>query len=294
MTPREKRRIPESEAALVEAFCAMIEARNRSIDEARAKPAESVPDHWLKRKRWTIYREACGWDLLLDEEATRVQIGIEAKLAMNAKVIHQALSGAEDRYWHAKGPDYRAVLVPAGGRNTELRDICDRIGLTVLSIRDASPWSAQPMWHLSTPSGLPAQDDPTDFAMHGWHWWAPLERCKLPDYIPDVPAGVAAPIQLTEWKIRAIKLWILLDRRGHVTRGDMKALGLSQSRFCDRYHGMLKPDPSAGGYVRHDASPDFRAQHPRNYAEIEADFEKWAPPGYRIEAELAASDEGKS
>jgi hypothetical protein len=286
---REKRRVPESEAALVEAFCALIEQRNERIQKCRG--ADDHPHG--KKKLWTIYREACDWDLMLAEEGSGVQIGIEAKLCLNIKVLNQALSGSSNERWQTSGPDYRAVLVPRGGRNgAELGLICDRLGLTVLGIYDMRPYSAEPEWHLS--DQLPDQDDPTDFCMDGWHWWAPLERCKLPDYVPDVPAGVASPLKLTEWKIRAIKLWILLDRRGHVTRADMKALGLSQSRFCDRFHGMLKPDPSAGGYVRHDASPDFRAQHPRNYAEIEADFEKWTPPGYRIEAELAASEQGNA
>jgi hypothetical protein len=263
----------------------MIEQRNARIDVDRAKPAGSVPDHWLKRKKWTIYREACGWDLVLAEEQTSVQVGIEAKLCLNAKVLSQALVGASDYSWHARGPDYRAVLVPSGGRNTELRQLCDLVGLTVLSLYDCHPYSAEPEWHLHQPSQLPDEDDPSEFFMAGWHSWLPIEREKLPDYIPDVQAGVKSPVQLTEWKIRAIKLWILLERRGVVTRGDMKALGLSPTRFTDRFNGFLTPDPGAGGYVKHDASPDFRAQHPRNYAEIEADFEKWIPPGYRIEAE---------
>lgn len=284
----EPRRVPESEAALVEAFCALIEQRNDRIRGDREKPAGSVSDHWLKRKLWTIYREACGWDLLLAEELTGVQIGIEAKLCLNAKVLSQALVGASDYSWQARGPDYRAVLVPAGGRNLELRQLCDLVGLTVLSLYDTRPYSGEPEWSLHSPSRLPDQDDPTDFYMAHWHWWAPLEREKLPDYIPDVRAGVKSPIQLTEWKVRAIKLWILLERRGRVTRGDMKALGLSPTRFTDRFNGMLTPDPSAGGYVKHGDSPDFRAQHPRNYAEIEADFEKWMPPGYRMELEQAA------
>jgi hypothetical protein len=281
---REKRRIPESEAALVEAFCSIIEKRNSRIDEDRAKPAGTVPDHWLKRKKWTIYPEACSWDLVLAEEQTGVQIGIEAKLCLNAKVLSQALAGASDHSWHARGPDYRAVLVPGGGRNLELSQLCDLIGLTVLSIYDCHPYGDEPQWNLHSPSQLPDEDDPSEFHMAHWHSWLPIEREKLPDYIPDVKAGVKSPVQLTEWKVRAIKLWILLDKFGKVTRGDMKALGLSPTRFTDRFNGFLKPDPSAGGYVRYNGSPDFRSQHPRNYSEIEADFEKWCPPGYKMEA----------
>jgi len=278
----ERRRVPESEAALVQAFITLIDGRNARIDENRAR-AEQLGQ---PRRKWTIYPEACGWDLVLAEEETSVQIGIEAKLAVNAKVIHQALRDTASRYWdRQRGPDYRAILVPAGGRNLELREICSLVGLTVLSLYDSRPYADEPDWHWSSPSSLPDEERCDEFSMGGWHSWFPAERLKLPDYIPDVRAGVKSPIQLTEWKIRAIKLWILLDRRGVVTRSDMKALGLSPTRFTDRFNGFLTPDPGRGGYVKHAGSPDFRAQHPRNYAEIEADFEKWIPPGYRIEAE---------
>jgi hypothetical protein len=275
----EKRRIPESEAALVEAFCSIIERWNDRVAHAAAD--ETSRDDWAKKKRkWVIYREACGWDLLLVEEGTGIQLGIEAKLCLNTKVLSQALPH-HHFFTPEAGPDYRAVLVPGGGRNLELRQICDLIGLTVLSVYDRSPYCDQPDWGLHSPSQLPDEQEPDNFSMNGWHSWLPSEREKLPDYVPDVAAGVKSPIRLTEWKVRAIKLWVLLDRFGRVTRGDMKALGLSPTRFTDRFNGFLTADPNVGGYVKHDGSPDFRKQHPRVYAEIETDFDKWCPAALR-------------
>lgn len=100
------------------------------------------------------------------------------------------------------------------------------------------------------------------------------ERCILPDYIPDVAAGCAAPVQLTPWKINAIKLMIVLERRGYVTRKDMKVLQISPTRWCDHWHGFLAPAPDRR-YVRCNRTPDLKAQHPVNWAQIEADFEVW-------------------
>jgi hypothetical protein len=77
---------------------------------------------------------------------------------------------------------------------------------------------------------------------------------------------------------------ILLERRGRVTRGDMKALQISPTRWTDSWHGFLRADPAAGGYVPCERTPDLKAQHPTNWAEIEADYDKWVPPGYRFEA----------
>src|SRR3546814_9584478 len=60
-----------------------------------------------------------------------------------------------------------------------------------------------------------------------WHPWCPEERCVLPEYVPDVVAGIPSPIILSPWKIQAIKLAIILERRGWVTRADMRPLKLS-------------------------------------------------------------------
>ena len=87
-----------TEAELVAAFCALI-------DPARwARNPSDAP-------RWTQYHETAGWDLLL-VNPDGVQIGIEAKLSLNPKVLDQALPG---RWGEERGPDYRAVLVPADG-----------------------------------------------------------------------------------------------------------------------------------------------------------------------------------
>jgi hypothetical protein len=64
-------------------------------------------------KGWTNYNETGGYDILLVHDETGFQIGVEAKLRLNAKVICQAMSGLNSVYDHS-GPDCRAVLVPSG------------------------------------------------------------------------------------------------------------------------------------------------------------------------------------
>jgi hypothetical protein len=247
--PREKEKFA-SEAALVEAFLEALKS-DRS-------------------QRFEVYPETAGFDLLLVEPETEIQIGIEAKLTLNAKVLAQALPYNE--YCERTGPDYRAVLVPSGGVQRDLSRLANLVGLTILSVYNQHPYSPRPHWALT--QRLPDESDRSGWSLKGWHPWLPIERCKLPDYVPDVRAGIAAPVQLTQWKIKAIKLMIVLDRRGYVTRRDMKALEISATRWTDRYHGFLMPGPS--GYVRCNATPDLKAQHPINYAQIEADIDQWA------------------
>jgi hypothetical protein len=162
-----KRKPPkfESEAALVAAYCTYVDRINYAY--------RHLPESHM---RWTVYAETAGFDLLLVQDVTGVQVGIEAKLTLNLKVLEQALPSRYDGFHRPSvGPDYRAVL----------------------------------------------------------------------------------------------------DLRGYVTRSDMRALGISATRWCG-YQGFLKPNPDGPGWVRCDLTPDFRAQHERVYAEVAADFKNWA------------------
>jgi hypothetical protein len=108
-------------------------------DRTFASEADMVA-RWLERlaandrdKKWTVYPETAGWDLLLVHRDA-YQLGIEAKLSLNAKVIAQALAGSNN-YWCKDGPDYRAVLVPADKVQLHLGPIARALGLGILTVR---------------------------------------------------------------------------------------------------------------------------------------------------------------
>lgn len=219
----------------------------------------------FKEGGWTAYHETAGWDVLLVHESGP-QIGIEAKLTLNAKVLEQALPSIHDGGY--TGPDFRAVLVPTAGLQAHLTRLAACCGITVLTARPGDGWANL---HAQT-FDLPNKS----WGYKQWHDWHPAVRCRVPEYVPDVIGGHSAPVQLSEWKIKAIKLLILLDRRGFVTRKDMKALQISPTRWTDGYYGYL--DRAEQGYVRNSRTPDLKAQHPGPWEKIEADFEKWALP----------------
>lgn len=249
----------ENEAALVAAFCALLDRDNQN-----PRMAED--------EKWTAYHETAGWDLLLVNRKTGVQVGIEAKLALNPKVLTQALP--ENRWWDPVGPDYRAVLVPSPDCQHYLPVLARHLGIGVISARGDKHWRDDTIIWQFNPS-LP--NERYSIGTDSWPNWMPARRCELPEYVPDVTGGHAAPVALTVWKIKAIKLLILLERRGYVTRADMKVLQISPTRWTDNYHGFLSADSIKGGYVQNSRTPDLRAQHPTNYAQIESDFEKWGP-----------------
>lgn len=222
---------------------------------------------------WTCYAETCGWDILLSRIADRFQIGIQAKLKFNTDVLNQSLEDTSDLT--RPGPDCRAVLVPsyASGR---LGKIADYIGITVIYVRPECDRNAKFYPYLPL-----EQHGLTDH----WYEQAPLKRHSLPEYVPDVAAGAAAPIQLTRWKIGAIKIAVTLEVRGYVTREDFKAAGIDHRRWVPQ--GWVTSN--SGRMSRAEAMPDFKRQHPRVYAEIMADKEKWLRRGLFDAAEGGAA-----
>lgn len=262
----------ESEAHLVSLFKSSVLEHNALVEKHRGDPSRA---EWASTKSvWTIYPETAGWDLLLVDQHG-VQIGIEAKMTLNVKVLSQALP---HYYASDRGPDYRAVLVARAGLQLGLQHLASHLGITVIRLDAELGWRQGAPVHISTqPNGLPDEMTPYDFDIRNWHPWHPLEREVLPDYIPDVEGGRPSPVTLTDWKIRAIKLTILLDRRGYVTRRDMDFLKISPTMWTKPFYGFLTQGDVRGQWVRCERTRDFRKQHPENYAQIEADWENWKP-----------------
>ena len=218
-------------------------------------------------KDWTAYAETCGWDILLVRSGDGCQIGVQAKLKLNATVLVQA---AEDRWDNNRpGPDYRAALVPSCEANA-LAGLAPHCGLTVIRVRaEALRYNSERF-----SPGLP--DEKHSYSAEQWHERLPAERYKLPEYVPDVAAGASAPLQLTHWKISALRIAALLHATGFVTRDDFKRCHVDIRRWISG--GWLKVEN--GSFVRGDYWPRFELQHPVVWEQILADPAKWQrPPG---------------
>lgn len=225
---------------------------------------------------WTAYPETAGFDILLVHR-DGYQVGVEAKLRLNAKVVEQSLPSwhADYGYREESGPDFRAVLVPKGCVGG-LSAVCSALGITVISCSHPSERSGYGIRDEFRPR-LPEQNPKWNWDDKHWHDWCPLKRCRVPEYVPDVVAGASAPATLSVWKVGAIKLTVLLERRGYLTREDFKRFDVSMSRWTAPWSGWLSKGGARGRWIKGPALPDFRTQHPVNFAEIEADFPKWNP-----------------
>lgn len=225
---------------------------------------------------WTIYPETGGFDILAVYDSTGHQLGVEAKLQLNAKVADQILPNHYMGYGDAgvPGPDFRAVIVPA------LTDASEGIA-KMLSILGVQVWTPD-----SAYDGKPSFDGSLDKhrnrhnpdrrlydsaagdLMHwdmAWHDWNPPKRCCLPEIVPMVRAGVPAPLQLTPWKIGALRVMVLLHLDGYVTAKSVRDCGIDARRFCatDGWLHQLGNGRWGRGKL-----PAFDQQHPEAFAEL--------------------------
>lgn len=219
-------------------------------------------------KGWTAYPETGGFDILLSRDADGFQIGIEAKLTLNAKVICQAAEGRSIWAVAASGPDCRAVLVPHSKmRRSDFGKLLDLLNIVVITFQTSGAYG-----HLINPQ-LPQFDGYGPAT--SWPEFAPVSRIPLPDYVPDVTAGASGPLKLTDWKVKAIKIVLTLEKRGWIARQDFKHFQISMSMWTQS--GWIAQRPGEKVW-RANRMPDFRAQHPVNFAQIEADYAKWQAP----------------
>jgi hypothetical protein len=253
----------------VDLCAAFIEAVRYDHD-----PRRRYPNPAYKAESWTSYPETGGWDILLVRDVDGFQVGVEAKLRLNPLVLAQAL---EHAWPGSPGPDCRAVLVPTADRS-ELVRLCAYVGVTILTLRERYEGfgkSRRPKWEYRP--ALPHLD--REFGERDWFELLPLQRHRLPQYVPDSVAGSPSPVRLTTWKIGAMKIAIILEKRP-VTRADFKALEVDHRFWIAPGRGLLVPDPDGRGWIWGERGKwDFETMHPRNYAEVKADAEKWMPKG---------------
>jgi hypothetical protein len=203
---------------------------------------------WATPQGWTAYAETAGWDILL-VSGDGLQLGVQAKLRFNATLLRQAIPNE----WHCEtGPDFRAVLLPKLDR--DIREVIEFCGLSHFTPSPFGRNAFRPM--IDT------------LFLDDWH---PLTRCKLPTYVPDVPAGVPCPVVLTDWKVKALRVCAVLELTGSITSKQIRGFGLDPRRWIHPFSKWLTAKHGTHGvYIRGDDLP-FDRQHVEVYANIKAE-----------------------
>lgn len=135
------------------------------------------------------------------------QIGVQAKMSANLDLLRQMLEASRRR---KRGPDYIVSLVPGAPRTDGERTVAetiDRLGMGFLYVYDTfeghyGRWSKRA--NLRT-------------MQHLGHHQKFQERVALPEVDTWTEPGVASPMPVTTWQMRAIKFCLELERLGAVS-----------------------------------------------------------------------------
>lgn len=209
---------------------------------------------------WTCYPETGGFDILVAHVDGR-QIGVEAKMQLNAKVVDQILPRFAT-YYDECGPDYRLVIVPY------ISDGAAGIA-KMLRMLGVDTWEAQSnpdrysgLFHIDTKIHQGTGQHYWDPARFDWN---PAQRIKLPDTVPEVPAGVPSPVRLTPWKQGALRVLAHLHIHRRITVKQIHGYGIDSTMWTR--HGWLDRDAERGWWVEALDCPRRHAkQNPQAYA----------------------------
>lgn len=216
---------------------------------------------------WTCYPETAGFDILAVHSSGR-QIGVEAKLQLNAKVADQILPTDYAAAYEREGPDHRAVIVACiSDASAGIARMLTMLGVTVWAARygiDGPHFGLSGELHCEAAASEEGRRWREVALGHVLHDWNPVQRCALPAMVPNVPAGVPAPVRLTPWKAGALRVLALLKLHGRITAKQIAAQGISPSTWTQQW---LVRAPEAGFWLPTEKTP-FRLieQHPAEYA----------------------------
>jgi hypothetical protein len=197
----------------------------------------------MRSYNWIIYPETCGWDLLLARN--KIQVGVQAKLKPNMKVITQALP---NKITIQDGPHYRAVLLANNmkigyyGMNVDFIKLCNHLKILIFVKHRYLDYQ----WI----SGIHNRDKINDYANIDFRYyrWNTKKLEWLPPYVPEYEAGIPSPKSVTPYKIMLCRLEVLECQKGWICRDDVtkeaKKVGLN-----------INPSSILRGYFRNTKEP---------------------------------------
>lgn len=205
--------------------------------------------HWISDLGWTAYPETGGWDILLSagddpkrlvnttEEGFKKgsQVGVQAKLQGNLQVLAQCLAQSG------------APVALVGRASEDFVAVARHIGICVVAQEKQVRVFGRKKW---------AANSISPFHIIGYVQgnWTPHH--ELPPVVPDLPAGGRSPRQLTEWRIKALKMAKKLMTGQEVTNLTFKELKLFRRRWLDNKWASII-DPIVAPY-KYAAGPRIR------------------------------------
>lgn len=222
---------------------------------------------------WTCYPEAAGFDVLVVNDDGR-QIGVEAKLTLNAKVADQILPNHGEDFYGSPGPDHRLVIVSKiTDANAGIAKMLRRLGVKVLCPNES--WTARGYEHTFSLEHRLLYAEGWNVSDEHMFDWSPAERCRVPAIVTTLPAGVPAPVRLTPWKESALKVVALMRKQGFITAKQIAAHGIGVTAWTQpsgSKPAWLGKSAVRGQWLETKHMPPFDNQHPDMYAKAVRDL----------------------
>lgn len=159
---------------------------------------------------WQAYPECGNWDLLMVRDG--IQVGIEAKLRCNIDVLAQAVQYSGAPYVNVPQPHYRGVLVPSA--TFAMKTVCASLRL--------HRWDHQ--W-------ITDRYDRGDLGLHEGYLFGSENRVELPEVAIQTSGGCPSPKLMSKWRINALRICILFEEQGYLTRADILDGGCDPGRW---------------------------------------------------------------
>jgi hypothetical protein len=218
---------------------------------------------------WTCYPEAAGFDVLVVHEDGR-QIGVEAKMQLNAKVADQILPNLGEDYYGHPGPDHRLVIVSKiTDASAGIAKMLVRLGVKVAMPRRGSGFNGDSFTFDRFYNIAEAAGRTSIFSEQWLYDWNPPERCQVPVLVTNLPAGVPSPVRLTPWKESALKVLAQLRRQGFITAKQIAGHGIGVTAWTQApgsKPAWLAKGTVRGTWIETEHMPAFDKQHPDVYA----------------------------
>lgn len=217
---------------------------------------------------WTCYPEAGGFDVLAVHDDGR-QIGVEAKLSLNAKAAEQILPGERDDYNDKPAPDYRLVIVSKiTAASAGIVRMLNMLGVAVLVPQQTRARTGN-TFTFNFHNVLEATGHDTSYGRAYLHDWNPVTRCHVPALLQALPAGVPSPVRMTPWKEKALQIVALMRKQGFITVQQIAAHGHGTTAWTQpsgMKRAWLAKGSARGQWVETEFMPAFDKQHPDLYA----------------------------
>jgi hypothetical protein len=183
----------------------------------------------LNKGDWDIYPECYGYDMLMFSKESDFQIGVQAKLINNLKVIYQILNNTELNKGTLKkiGPHYRAVLTPSDDHPYNC--LCSRLNIIKLNIMPIKGT-------INYIKGV---------YLNSYYFLNFRERHTRPEIRLNDSPGKSSPRNISQWRINALKIMNKYYEQGYIISSQLRELGLNTTLFTNWFEYKYR-EPKVG------------------------------------------------